>query len=618
MASGREGEEGDILVSQRVITEQSQATIKSVLDALVELITNSDDSYRRLEEDGIVTPGRIAASVQRQRGGQVSNLVISDWAEGMTLDRILEVLEFAADTSGFTAGRNLRGLFGKGLKESIFALGSGQITSVRDGRLSAVYVWHDTVTRRYRFRIEDDSVVSSEPNNTRISITVSNQRITSPQWRILKEQFSTHFALRDICSSRIVELTLHDTNITNTEPMVYTEPPLSRVVQEDINVAEIGNIHLVIGESESPLHLGSRDPCSIAGIVVKTEGIPLDNRAFGFESDDAAKYFAGTVEVPFFAQAVRSGDFSLLDPSRTGLDLRSSLVKKLQAAIEKILGAQIDRKRRELEAERHTATKEVHRQRLRDVCDLLNTLAEEEIEDIPGFGTGVALLEGLVLRPSVGYSRPSEQRRFSVYLPAKMVGSTINPRVTISVEDAIGTIWLSADSITLKPSPSRRDVLTGNFNISGASEGDLCTLYAQWNTEEDMAEFRVREPSSRNSTDPARNRGLFREIVFDDQAPSPIQRVSFSHGNITVFLNFPAVSRYLGPGGEGLDTPQGSLMCAELVAEAFSREIARRRVESGVIVSAPGGEIDAYNSELNTLSRKYLETLHRALVIPTP
>ena len=267
MVSGREGQEGDIPISQRVITEQSQATIKSLLDALVELITNSDDSYRRLEEDGIVRPGRIAASVQRQHRGQVSDLVISDWAEGMTLDRILEVLEFAADTSGFTSGRNLRGLFGKGLKESIFALGSGQITSVHNGRLSAVSVWHDTATNRYRFRVDNDGLVSSEPNNTRIFIAVSNQRITSPQWKTLREQFSTHFALRDICSSRIVDLTLHDTHMVNTAQIVYAEPPLSRVVQEDINVEEIGDIHLVIDESEFPLHLGSHDPCSIAGIV---------------------------------------------------------------------------------------------------------------------------------------------------------------------------------------------------------------------------------------------------------------------------------------------------------------------------------------------------------------
>lgn len=151
--------------------------------------------------------------------------------------------------------------------------------------------------------------------------------------------------------------------------------------------------------------------------------------------------------------------------------------------------------------------------------------------------------------------------------------------------------------------------------MQGTPIGSFCTIYAQWEDEEDIAEFRVREPGTRRRGESLpRNRGLFREVFFDDQTTTPIQRVSFNNGNITIFLNFPTLRNYLGSGGDGMDTPLGSLICAEMVAEAFSREVARRRIESGIIVPAQGGEIDAYNSELNTLSRKCIDAIHRALV----
>ena len=612
---GREGQEGDIPISQRAITQQSQGTIKSLLDALVELVTNSDDSYRRLEEDGISRDGSIHVYVHRERGGSVSEVEVADWAEGMTLERIQTILEFSGDTSGFTSGRNLRGLFGKGLKEAIFALGSGRIESVREGALSVVELRYDSPNNRYRWYVEKDEWPSDEPNGTHVSITVSNPRMLSPTWDPLRNQFCTHFALRDICSSsRAVELRLKDTRITNSAPIQYVTPEVTQIVDKDIRVSELGTVHLQIYESPDPLPFASRDPCSIAGIVVKTEGIPLDNRAFGFDNDTALPYFMGTVEVPAIAEAIRNHDYSLLDASRSGLHWRSPRATNLQVAIAAELRTHVERKRHELESERRTATREAYRRRLIDVCDLLNQLAEEEIEDMERFGREV-VLEGLALRPDVGYARPDEQRRFSIYLPSRMAGSNRNPRVAISIEDVQGNVRPSSNSVTLAPHRLNPEILTGSFLMQGTPIGSFCTIYAQWEDEEDIAEFRVREPGTRRRGESLpRNRGLFREVFFDDQTTTPIQRVSFNNGNITIFLNFPTLRNYLGSGGDGMDTPLGSLICAEMVAEAFSREVARRRIESGIIVPAQGGEIDAYNSELNTLSRKCIDAIHRALV----
>ena len=45
------GEEKDVEVDRRHLKMQSAQAIRSVLDALVELITNSDDAYRGLGDE---------------------------------------------------------------------------------------------------------------------------------------------------------------------------------------------------------------------------------------------------------------------------------------------------------------------------------------------------------------------------------------------------------------------------------------------------------------------------------------------------------------------------------------------------------------------------------------
>jgi hypothetical protein len=43
----------DLPIKHRVARQDSKSTIVNCLDAIVELVTNSDDSYRRLEDAGI-------------------------------------------------------------------------------------------------------------------------------------------------------------------------------------------------------------------------------------------------------------------------------------------------------------------------------------------------------------------------------------------------------------------------------------------------------------------------------------------------------------------------------------------------------------------------------------
>ena len=104
-----------------------QAIRHDLLKGLIELITNSDESYARLESDGIKTTGRIELEVDRRPKKKQTVIRVIDWAEGMS-DTELErcVGGYGEDTSGQIG----RGVFGMGLKDTINAFGEGSITFV--------------------------------------------------------------------------------------------------------------------------------------------------------------------------------------------------------------------------------------------------------------------------------------------------------------------------------------------------------------------------------------------------------------------------------------------------------------------------------------------------------
>ena len=123
-------------VDQRVIDIDSRR-FASIEKALVELITNSDDSYSRLEKQNIPVSGNISVSYDRHQNGTI--LTVSDQSEGMCLDRLRSVLSYGGAHSLLSKGEaSGRGYFGGGMKQAVYGLGHGWIESVYDGRFSRV------------------------------------------------------------------------------------------------------------------------------------------------------------------------------------------------------------------------------------------------------------------------------------------------------------------------------------------------------------------------------------------------------------------------------------------------------------------------------------------------
>ena len=71
----------DVVAARRTLMQNAKLNIGDVSDAIVELVTNSDDRYQILGTDG-----RIEIEVERRRSGRSSVLRVRDFADGMTAE----------------------------------------------------------------------------------------------------------------------------------------------------------------------------------------------------------------------------------------------------------------------------------------------------------------------------------------------------------------------------------------------------------------------------------------------------------------------------------------------------------------------------------------------------
>ena len=172
-------------VDQRVIDIDSRR-FASVEKALVELITNSDDSYVRLEKTGAQVTGHIRVKYERHQNGAV--LVVTDQAEGMSFERVCSILAYGGAHSPLARGEGGgRGYFGRGLKQAIYGLGYGWIETIHAGRFSRIelfrnenggYLYDDWGGDRPA-AVKDYSRLGIAGSGTQVTIVIENAHFTS-------------------------------------------------------------------------------------------------------------------------------------------------------------------------------------------------------------------------------------------------------------------------------------------------------------------------------------------------------------------------------------------------------------------------------------------------------
>lgn len=612
------GQAHEMDIDHRVAIQNAMRTVLKLEDALVELITNSDDAYRdnlNQEEGGEI---RVHLSLNEMR--DCLRLAVADDAGGMSDEVRVAALKYGARSSAADTARSRRGFHGRGLKEAIIALGTGYVRVLRDGVPSAT-----------RVAVENDKVTVAEAEPS--SVNPSDWGITSDGTEVVIEtepraedrrrldcdvkslpvRIAKHFALRDIVTRRRVVLTCdffdrrRKALVRNKRFEVEPYRPGGR----EVGTLELrGGMALQLYESDEPLKCQENDPYSEAGIIVCAEGIPQDLKVFD-PSHPGARFFYGMLECPQLAKRMRSDTAFEIRTDRGGLDWRRNECRQIERAVKKELRPHYERRGGSLPSKVSGHVKAS----LEDLTKELNKLAPQLTNLLqPVSPGGVAVrprddedqtpADGIYITPPYAYELPGKKRTFSVMvpdahlLPITMRGGSPEVRVVLTAQEPG---WFSTrPQVLLRPSKKHEGYHTGMIEVSiadSAALGAEAMVHCNLGSESAQpAVLRVAEPvdGANGPPKPPRPRGLFESIVPDEVADPPAP-VRCADKVMRIYTRFPGNEETLHADMSGASTPRGSAVLSDLVAEGLCRRIIEDEVNRGRRADTLFATFDAYD-----------------------
>ncbi len=246
------------------IQQADQAIRKDVIRALVELVTNSNDSYHRLEDAGQKVSGSIIIEVQRRHSNSVVR--VRDLAEGMSEDQMdAKVGKYGGETSGFKQGRSVRGFWGRGMKDSFYGLGHGTVQSVYEGKFNrcSLSIVAGTPTYERERPIRATRVLRKQydvpsGNGTVVEVIVSRSDVRFPQFDNLRQSLARHFELRAIMENPHRTVLLRELDgrgkVEQEIQLAYKAPIGIQVLDKTFEVPGYpAPLHIEVFRSDTPL-----------------------------------------------------------------------------------------------------------------------------------------------------------------------------------------------------------------------------------------------------------------------------------------------------------------------------------------------------------------------------
>lgn len=366
---------------------------KDILKFLAEPLTNSDDSYERLESMSSVDDEDIKL-IEILLDRQNREISIVDHAEGMSQATILKVFKkYGADTSGNLKVTSVRGMFGQGATDVMYASAiedlPANIISIKDSQVSQASFHLDRVNGSKKFTVNDITMNLSNirkeygiPQNGTIFKFGVPGDITLPKTKNLADSLSNFYMLRFLFTKQNRQVVLVDKNKDEEIHLIY-------------NAENYDNLSIILDE-EFPFsfqnfkmnaHVQLKlnpDKKVDDGILVFENGIVLDNQFFDRKNAPGMDKIEGTLQLEGALDTIRGllnsdKPEEVLSDSRDGFNRNHEFFKSLKKAMDPILirAGSLVAEQEELDGEGLKSTKE-----FRDVFKEINKLMQNELDEI--------------------------------------------------------------------------------------------------------------------------------------------------------------------------------------------------------------------------------------------
>ncbi|QDW30878.1 ATP-binding protein [Arthrobacter sp. KBS0702] len=659
----------EIQVDQRVIGIDSRR-FASVEKALVELVTNSDDSYARLERTGAHASGRIDVRYERHHTGAV--IMVSDQAEGMSFEQAGRILSYGGAHSPLARGEgDGRGYFGRGLKQAIFGLGHGWIETIQGGRFTRIdvfrgenggYLYDDGGEDRRAFpadyaRLGVDE--APDASGTRVTVVVDNPHVRITQYSTLLESLADNIYLRGVLGRRSIELEHgHPGTVEyHREPVRFREPPAALLLGPDLpgSVSFEGQEYpfVLTLKRATDTELTLKGDERTNGLIVLSGQAVLDCQLFDFENQVGTEYLFGAVRCDALIGMLGRGR-AVISDEREGLNPRDPFVASFTRAVSRMLADAVQAEKEKLTHLERATTSGRTAEMIEQLLQHMNEAAVVDLglETAPEPGPGLPSGDqpaALRFTTPFYYRPPGRPFHVSLLLdPSRLPdGGTLTFEVdlpdSIRMEPAPEPVAVAALGQTRRLEWAVTGERSGGRGEVTARAGDywaLCEIVIAEHASHRGAEqpphpAATKEPAAqgpaavgaaatpaaqqaapqgtahREGHRPVRDHGvdLFTGYEFRSLHNSADRAVYSSEERI-VIINTAAPTVQLYVDGRGRFRDSARLLLAELFLDVIADELARRRAEQ----HGHGGDLGAFKSAKRDIIRRYGSDVHRTFM----
>jgi hypothetical protein len=618
-------------VDQRVIDIDSRR-FSSIEKALVELVTNSDDSYSRLESKGMAEDGKTLITYERHQNGAI--LTVTDHAEGMWFERIKSVLSYGGAHSllaqGHTGGR---GYFGRGLKQAVYGLGHGWIESIYSGMYARVdlfrgesgeYLYDDwdkgREVKETDYRRLD---IPAGSNGTRITIVVENPLTNIPYYSSLLKTISNNFYIRDILNRRSVE-------ISNINPSAKMEPSMVIRYEEPESQILLGPNDLVTFGYEGENYefeitlkkalnreLVLRGNERTNGLIVVSGTAVLDCQFFQYENQLGTEYLYGSVSCPSLSEMLAKG-LPIISDERDGLNMKDPFVIAFSDSVSKMISSFVKNEQLRLSHFDHASTSKRTTEMIQKVLMKMNEIANDQLGIYiqPGPGIGFEA-EKEVLRFSTPfyYRKVSHPFRVTVYVDKSQLSAKDILAFEYDLPDSMDAVP-DIESMVVSDLPEDGRI---QWEVTGSEIGDKGKIKVSCGAYNATSEIVIAEDASGKGyghpgVKAKRGNGgnsvsLFRGYDLRN-LNNEMVRAEYSPEERLILINTEAPTVRLYVSGQGHFKDGARLLLAELLLDVITDELARYYVDR----TAEKGQPEAYDQAKQDLIRRYGVEVHSIMM----
>lgn len=365
--------------------------IRSPERLLVELITNSIDSYKRLRSKGKEASGLVQITYKVLKGGE-AKIKVKDEAEGIPFKKLQTIVEeYGEDSSGLSEGLPVRGTIGVGLKDVGLLMQDCRIITICDDKLNECNIYREKGLPFASYPVINRWVTSQErkklgieKNGTIVEGTLPKDPSFFRDFKTLYKHLCLHYMLRKINQlSKLYRVILKDQN--NQKDLKYT-PPKGEVLSDKLLYIPytVGNFPIKVSIKKAERRLGQSGEFREGGlIVIYNDDAVADCSLFGFDADSYARPLFGEVNI----QAQASKVAKLFDPAqpiidekrKSGLDPEHPFVQLLSSELQKQLRTIIEKEREAKKGLKGSVIKS--RNTRKEIISKFNAMARKELKE---------------------------------------------------------------------------------------------------------------------------------------------------------------------------------------------------------------------------------------------